>query len=184
MNKIQPLVIIFFFFFISSENISAHHFKYPGLYLMNTAQTEEDKDIEEIRAEYKKINGMNLRTKYFKYQDLECVDEGETTYFMQSKDVRKIVEKYIKGDGYTLTEYYFKEGKFIFAIEAIIGGPAMGPETKNIYRYYVKDDKVVRQMDGKQIVAPDSKFEDAFRRAYQLVKARTSKNFNEAICEF
>lgn len=168
---------------MSSASISANHWEYSELSFKHSVQ-QENKDIEEIRAEYKKINAMNLKTKYFKYEDLECVDEGETTYFMKGNEVRKIVEKYIKGDGYTLTEYYFKEGKFIFAVEAIVGGPAMGPETKNVYRYYAKDDKAIRQIDGKQIVTPDSKFEDAIKRAYQLIKARTAKNFNEAICAF
>ncbi|MGH1517891.1 hypothetical protein [Chryseobacterium sp. JK1] len=183
MNKIQTLAVLFFFFCMSSASIPNNHFNYSERYLKRSVQ-QGNKDIDDIKAEYKKINGMNLKTKSFKYEDLECVDEGETAYFMKGNDVRKIVEKYIKGDGYTLTEYYFKEGKFIFAVEAIVGGPAMGPETKSVYRYYAKDDKAIRQIDGKQIVTPDSKFEDALKRAYQLTKARTAPNFNEAICTF
>ena len=120
--------------------------------------TRSNDDIDAIRAEYKKINGLKLKTQQFKYENLECVDEEEVTYYLQGNDVRKIVEKFVKGDGYTLTEYYFKDSKFIFAIELVIGGPAIGPETKTEYRYYVKNDKPLRQMEGTKTVVPDSKF--------------------------
>ncbi|WP_157761253.1 hypothetical protein [Chryseobacterium camelliae] len=51
------------------------------------------------------------------------MDEGETIYYSNGKEVRKITEKFIRDDAYTLTEYYFKQGRLIFAIEIIIGGP-------------------------------------------------------------
>jgi len=144
--------------------------------------TRSNNDIDAIRAEYKTINGLKLKTQQFKYENLECVDEGEITYYLQGNEVRKMVEKFVKGDGYTLTEYYFKDSKFIFAIEILIGGPAIGPETKTEYRYYVKNDKALRQMEGTKTVVPDSKFTEVLVNAYKLLKARNAKNFNEVIC--
>ena len=180
MNKIKttiPIILLVFSTYVVLHAVGASVF-HPD----STVRSIDDIDL--IRAEYKKINTLKLRALQFKYENLECVDEGETTYYLQDDKVRKIVEKFIKGDGYTLTEYYFKDHKFIFALEIVIGGPAIGPETKTEYRYYVKNDKALRQMEGRKIVVPDTKFTEVLTNAYRLLKARNAKNFNEVICNF
>jgi hypothetical protein len=182
MKQIHQAIIFLFLIFATGEGLSAQQF--IGKRAASGKASSQVEDIDAIRAEYAKINSQKLRIQQFRYEDLPCVDEGETTYFMQGKEVRKITEKFIKDDGYNVTEFYFKDGKFIFALETVVGGPAIGPETKTEYRYYAKDDKAVRQLEGKEIVAADSKFTDALKSGYQLIKARTARNFNEAICSF
>ncbi|MFZ4927960.1 hypothetical protein [Chryseobacterium sp. Mn2064] len=182
MNKFHRAIVFVFLIIATGESISAQQF--AGKKPATDKVTSQLENIDAIRAEYKKINSLKLTIQHFKYQDLPCVDEGVTNYFMEGSNVRKITEKFIKGDGYSATEFYFKDGKFIFALEVIVGGPAMGPETKTEYRYYAKDDKALRQLEGDKIVAADSKFTDALTRGYQLIKARTAKDFKKAICIF
>ncbi len=140
-------------------------------------------EIDSIRAEYNRINKLRFKIKEFKYMDLDCVDEGQTTYYLEKGSVRKIVEKFIKDDAYTLTEFYFKEGKLIFALEILTSGPAIGPDTKTEYRYYVKDDQVICQMQDRKVVEADSKFTDVYNKAYKLLKIRNRKDFNVAFCD-
>lgn len=181
MHKIQILLILAIILTVSS--LSAHPISSP----MSTGQVTyfsvASDDIKAIRAEYKKINGLKLKANRFAYEDLPCVDEGETIYYSNGKEVRKITEKFIRDDAYTLTEYYFKQGRLIFAIEIIIGGPAIGPDTKTEYRYYVKDDKAIRQMQDKEIIPADSKSTDMITRAYKLFRIKNAKNFNLDFCK-
>ena len=181
MNQIYQAIVFLFLIFATGEVLSAQHM---GKRPTTGKASSQVGDIDAIRTEYARINSQKLKIQQFRYEDLPCVDEGETTYFMQGNEVRKIIEKFIKDDAYNVTEFYFKDGKLIFALETVVAGPAIYPETKTEYRYYVKDDKAVRQLEGKEIVAADSKFTEALKRGYELIKARTAKNFNKAICMF
>lgn len=181
MHTLQTILISILIFTVSS--FSAHPVSYPVSAVQVTSSSVVTDDIEGIRAEYKKINGLKLKARRFAYEDLPCVDEGETTYYSDGREVGKITEKFIRDDAYTLTEYYFKQGRLIFAIEIIIGGPAIGPDTKTEYRYYVKDDKAIRQMQDKEIVPADSKSTDVIARAYKLFRIKNAKNFNLDFCK-
>lgn len=150
-----------------------------ALALQDISITRSNDDIDAIRAEYKKINGLKLKTQQFKYENLECVDKEEITYYLQGNEVRKIVEKFVKGDGYTLTEYYFKDSKFIFAIEIIIGGPAIGPETKTEYRYYVKNDKPLRQMEGTNTIVPIVNLQNRWQMPISFLKEETQRTLRK-----
>ncbi|WP_100077414.1 hypothetical protein [Chryseobacterium camelliae] len=181
MHKIQATLILTLIFTVSLFSTHPISSSINTGRVINSSVASED--IEAIRAEYKKINGLKLKAHRFAYEDLPCVDEGETIYYSNGKEVRKITEKFIRDDAYTLTEYYFKQGRLIFAIEIIIGGPAIGPDIKTEYRYYIKDNKAIRQMRDKEIVPADSKSTDVIERAYKLLKIKKRKKFNLDFCK-
>lgn len=142
----------------------------------------QDNDIAAIREEYKRINSLDLRTETYTYTNDECVDEGEIIYYLNGNDIVKIVEKGIFKDGSWVIEYYYKNSKFIFGYESVTGGAAAGPDVTTKFRYYVKDDKAIRQMEGDAIVKADSKFSEALSKSYILLKVSKTKNFKEVFC--
>jgi len=146
------------------------------------AQKANETDIAVIRAAFKKINSAALKQEQFKYEADGCVEDGVVQYFFQGKEIVKIAESGSIGDGSWKNEYYYEGGKFIFAYETIVGGPADGPETKSEYRIYVKDGKAIRYMEGQKIIPNDSRVTEALPIAAKLYKAFTAKNFAEILC--
>lgn len=139
--------------------------------------------ITAIRAAYQKINTSSLTKEIFKYEADGCVNDGEVTYFLNpQKEIVKIIESGNIGDGSWSREFYFQSGKFFFCYEMIVGGPAAGPEMKNEYRTYVKNDQVLRYMENKKVVTPGDKSTEALTVSYKLMKAHTTKNFAEILC--
>ncbi|PWV51920.1 hypothetical protein [Chitinophaga sp. S165] len=151
---------------------------------MPTSGIDTTAAINVIRAEYRNINTAKLTTEAFKYEAEGCVEEGQVKYFLnQKKEIVKIVESGSIGDGSWNREFYFQSGKFIFCYETLIGGPAIGPETKTEHRTYVKDDQVLRYMDDKNIVPAEQTAADALKISYKLLKAYTTKKFAEVLCQ-
>lgn len=142
----------------------------------------QDNDIDAIREEYKRINSLDLKTETYTYTNEDCVDDGEIIYHLHGNDIVKVVEKGTFKDGYWATEYYYKNSKFIFGYESLTGGAAAGPEFTTKFRYYVKNDKAIRQMEGDAIVKADSKFSEALSKSYILLKVNKTKNFSEVFC--
>jgi hypothetical protein len=139
--------------------------------------------IAAIRTEFKRINALPLIREEVKYEAAGCVEGGVVTYCRDKQEIVKISESGSIGDGSWVREYYYQAGKFIFCYEMIIGGPAVGPETKSEYRTYVKDDKVVRYMEDKKIVPAGSKATGEVATAYKLVKAYSTKDLAGVLCE-
>lgn len=152
----------------------------PVLHVL-AQQTETD--IAAIRATFKKINALSLKPVQFKYESEGCVEDGTVQYYLQGKEIVKIIESGSIGDGSWKNEYYYQNGKFIFSYEMIVGGPAEGAETKSEYRVYVKDAKVIRYMEGQQILTPDSRVSKTMEIAGKLPSAYTTKNFVAILCE-
>jgi hypothetical protein len=140
-------------------------------------------EISGIRAEFKRINTLPLTKEQFNYDAAGCVDGGVVTYFFDKHQIVKITEAGSIGDGSWTREYYYQSGKFIFCYEMIIGGPAIGPETKSEYRTYVNNDQVIRYMEDKKILPAESKAKGEVVTAYKLVKAYTARDFEAVLCQ-
>lgn len=139
--------------------------------------------IRVIRAEYQKVNASSLRKEPFKYEAEGCVNDGIVTYFLNAKkEIVKIAETGNIGDGSWNREFYFRSGKFFFCYETITGGPAEGPELKNEYRTYIKDDQVLQYMEDKKVLAPGEHSAEALAISYKLLDAYHTKKFAEALC--
>lgn len=139
--------------------------------------------IAAIRAEFKRINAAPLTKEEFKYEADGCVDGGVVTYFRDKQEIVKISESGSIGDGSWVREYYYRSGKFIFCYEVIVGGPAVGPETKTEFRTYVKDDNVLRYMEDKKITPAGDKAAGEEATAYKLVKAHDTGDFAGVLCQ-
>ncbi|RFZ90971.1 hypothetical protein D0C36_18675 [Mucilaginibacter conchicola] len=144
------------------------------------AQT--DADIAAIRQEYQKINAQKLTKQHFTYESSGCVEDGQLDFYLDGKNIVKVTESGAIGDGSWVNQYYYSDGKVIFCLESLEGGPAAGPVTKTEYRYYIKDGKALRMMEGAKVVKNDSKVSDILRSANNIYKAYATKKFAEALC--
>jgi hypothetical protein len=148
------------------------------------AQSTSEKDIAAIRQVYAQINSLKLQPEKFTYEAEGCVEEGVVTYYRNKKEIVKIVESGSIGDGSWKTEYYYQAGKPVFVLESLVDGPAEGAATRSEYRYYFKDDKSLRFMDGKKIITENSsKISEALQHAYGYLKAYETKAFAGVACE-
>lgn len=138
--------------------------------------------IKEIRAEYTRINALPLTKERFNWEADGCVEGGVITYFFHDGKILKVVESGAIGDGSWVTEYYYKNGRFIFSYDVLIGGPAEGPETKKELRTYVSNDTVVQSLENKTIIEPIEKVLSATSKPYKILKAYQTKDFEAALC--
>lgn len=145
-------------------------------------QIDTTKEIGEIRSEYARINALQLTKKSFNWGADECVDDGVINYFFNGDKILKIVETGSIGDGSWVTEYYYKNGKFIFGYDVLTGGPAAGPETRKELRTYVKNDTIVQSIANKTIVYPKGKVLTAASKEYKILNAYQTKEFEAALC--
>jgi hypothetical protein len=149
---------------------------------VHAQQKSNETDIAAIRAAFKKINSAALNLEEFKYEADGCVEDGTVQYYFKGKEIVKVVETGSIGDGSWRNEYYYEGGKFFFAYQTIVGGPAIGPETKTEYRIYVKDGKAIRYMEDQKIIPADTRVSEALPMAGKLLKAYKTKAFIETLC--
>ncbi|MDT3401953.1 hypothetical protein [Mucilaginibacter terrae] len=145
-------------------------------------QTDVPTDVAAIRQIYQQINMLKLKPQRFTYESPGCVEEGVVNYFFNDKTIVKITESGSIGDGSWVKEYYYNDGRVVFCLESIVGGPAIGPVTKTKYRYYVKNGRVIREMENDKVIPADSKATDILKIAGKIYKAYSTKKFAEAIC--
>jgi hypothetical protein len=139
-------------------------------------------DIDMIRKRYQVISSLKLTNQRFTYESSGCVEEGVANFYFYGKEIVKITESGSIGDGSWVNEYYYDKGKFFFGLETIVGGPAIGKVTKTQYRYYVKDGRAIRIMEGAEIITFDSKAAEMIGIASRIYKAYATKKFISAIC--
>lgn len=149
----------------------------------STPQSASEESIRTIRAECKRINALTLNKKSFTWDADGCVDGGVVNYFFDRSKILKIVETGSIGDGSWVTEYYYKRGKFIFSYDVFTGGPAGGPETRKELRTYAKDDVIVRNIADKTITVPAEKILTATSKAYKILVAYQTRDFENALCD-
>lgn len=147
------------------------------------AQASPAQAIKEIRAEYARINALQLIKESFKWEANGCVDEGVINYFFSDGKILKIVETGSIGDEAWVTEYYYKNGKFIFSHDVLTGGPAAGPQTKKELRTYVRNDTIVQSIENKTIIAPVQRLLSTASKEYKILSAYQTKDFEGALCD-
>jgi hypothetical protein len=142
-----------------------------------------DADILAIRKAFQRINALKLNPQRFTYEKEGCVEDGKVNFYLNNKEIVKITESGSIGDGSWMNEYYYAAGKVIFCFESLIGGPAIGPVSKSQYRYYIKNGKPIRVMEGSKVIPVDSKATEILHTATEIYKAYSTKDFASAICK-
>ena len=145
--------------------------------------TANQADINAIRSEFKRINGLTLRNEKFSYEAAGCAEEGAVQYFFNGKEIIKIIETGAIGDGSWTKEFYYQSGKFIFSYEVLIGSSADGQESKIEHRIYAKDGKVIRYMEDQKDIKADGEADHGVQVAEKLLQAYSTKEFVKALCE-
>lgn len=145
-------------------------------------QADAPADVSAIRQMYQNINLLKLQKQRFTYESAGCAEDGVVNYFFDNKTIVKITESGSMGDGSWVNEYYYDAGRVIFCLESLIGGPAIGEVTKTEYRYYVKDGRAIRVLQGNKVIPADSKATEMIQTAGKIYKAYTTKKFAEALC--
>jgi hypothetical protein len=148
----------------------------------NSIVSNSDEIILEIRTEFSRINSLPLTKKSF---DWECEDapmSGTMVYYFDNNKIVKVKIQEGTEHHESVTENYYKDGKFIFSYEVFTSIPLSGPETKTEYRTYVKNDKVIRSMENKIITKSERKELDNSSTEYKVLKAYSTKNFVAVLC--
>ncbi|WP_293305045.1 hypothetical protein [Pedobacter sp. UBA5917] len=138
--------------------------------------------ITAIREQYNRINSIQLKSEKFKYEADGCVEDGLVVYFKEGNTIVKVTESGSIGDGSWVKEYYYHLGKVFFCYDKIVGGPAIGKVTTTERRYYIQDDKILRQMEDKKIVKVDNSASETIQTGYKLLKVYKTKDFAAALC--
>jgi len=167
---------IFYYLVLATGIISA-----PAI-AQQKANTAGEETINTIRGEFKRINALPLKKEQFQYESAGCAEEGKVQYFLDKKEIVKVIESGSIGDGSWTTEYYYQAGKLIFKYDVAIGSSADGQDSKIEHRVYVKAGKVVRYMEDQKIIPADAEANKALTTADNLLKAYTTKNFAAALC--
>lgn len=146
-------------------------------------QPAGDAAIATIKKEYAAINSLSLQKAQFKYEVAGCVEDGVVTYYLHKDNIVKATESGSIGDGSWRKEFYYRSGKLFFCYEWLIGGPAGGKAVTTEYRYYIKDDNVIRCMENQKVIVSESKSSETIHTAYQLLKAYSTRDFAGALCD-
>jgi len=156
----------------------------PGSSQQNLTSDRQmaDQAILSIREAVQNTNSKKLKKEHHTYEADGCVEEGVVDYYFDGKAIVKIVESGSIGDGSWVNEYYYQSGKVIFCFETITGGPAIGEVTKKEYRFYIKDGRILKAMEGKRIIKTDSKASESIATAKNIFNAYASKDFAGALC--
>lgn len=143
---------------------------------LNSSNTEEI--ILEIRAAVQKINSFSLSKKSFNANDYVTID-----YYLHDNEIVKIIVREGTEHHYGTRELYYDAGKFIFSYYDRTDTPFDGPEINTKHRIYAKDDKIIRTMENKNITKSERKVLTPSSVEYKILKAYSSKNFEEVLVE-
>lgn len=177
-------VLLFFLSFGLTTGVFAQTTK-PGSSQQNLSSGKQmvDHAILAIRRNVQTINSKKLKKEHYTYE-ISCVDGGVADYYFDGKAIVKIVESGSKGDGTWVNEYYYQSGKVIFCFNSIVGGPAIGEVMKSEYRFYIKDNRLIKVMEGKKTIEVEPSRNEFIETAYKLIKAHSSKDFEVALCTY
>lgn len=146
-----------------------------------TATLTTDEMVAEIRNEFARINSLKTTTKRYKFV---CDAEGTVDYYWENnKVVRVAIDWGFLGDYASKSEYYYKEGKFIFGYEVSVGGPGAGPETTTEHRTYVNNDKTIKAMENNKTIACITCHFGPSSLEYKIVNADNAKKVTAVLCE-
>lgn len=142
--------------------------------------------INEIRAEFKKINSLPLRKETYKVAS--CADGndpgGTITYYLTDSGeiVKVLVEWPVLSNHSVVSEYYYKNEQVVFRYESVVRSQAHSPEGKTEYRFYIKNNILIRYMENQKIAFLPHWFLDADSNEYVVLAAFTSKDFSAVLC--
>lgn len=153
------------------------------LHAQNITLTEIEKQVKNIRTQFQKINASPLNKKAFNWSQDGC-GQGELTFYFINQQLVKIIETGSIGDGSWTKEYYYKDKKIVFTyeIEYIYVG---NTETKNEYRTYFYNNKIIRSIENSVIKNYTQQVSVIYQtsKEYRLFNSFTLKNYNDAICQ-
>lgn len=136
--------------------------------------------VLDIRNEYKRINSINLKSKKYNFV---CDAEGAITYYTDNGKVVKVVIDWgVVGDGYSISEYYYKDNKLFFTYVTLIGGPAYGPDIKTEYRTYVNNNKTIKYMEDQKVSACTTCEYNNSSIEYKALNAFNTSDIQSALC--
>lgn len=140
----------------------------------------ENPDIAAIRAEYNRINAAPLDTAGYAFQ---CDEATRVVVYKTGGGIVKVrVDWGLVGDAATVTEYYYKNGGLIFRYVRSVGGVGDNPNTVSEARTYVKDNKVIRYLQGgREVECEECRF-DASAKEYAVLQANTNNEMRAALC--
>lgn len=142
----------------------------------------DEAKIASIRAAVQNINTQTLQEQTFNWSWPNCADEGTISYYLNNKEIVKVIESGFIGDGSWTKEYYYTDGKFIFSFEQMIGGAAAMKADTNEIRLYADNDTLVLQKKNKTYLEDGPKRWTAASMEYKILKALKQKNFGEVLC--
>lgn len=145
---------------------------------------DTEKDIQQIRKEYQRINKTKLTAKTIKWENNieECqpYSSGTVVLYSENNKVVKIFAETYDDHGSRKDEYYFKDGKLIFIYKNSAWGGAENPDYYIAQvRLYIKDGVLIEKLqtasekDIPMITVEDANLEIITSNA--LFKAKTEK---------
>jgi len=148
----------------------------------NTPQESKPLDpIADIRKTVEAINTGKLQQKHFEFM---CDEKTTVDYFYQDTELVKLVIDFgTVGDVYAREDYYFKDGKLVFAYEFVEGGPACDDCIKtDEYRSYIKDDQVIKYMKNKKVESCKKCEFKSSSKPYTLLHLSTAEEIKAVLC--
>lgn len=134
--------------------------------------------VQQVRAEFERINKANLSARTFKWEyDSTCSDQyqsGKVTLYTLNGNVVKVHSEGYTEHGSWKEEFYFRSDSLFFICQNNAYGGAQNPEEFSYQnRYYMQDNQVV-----KAIETSEANVADYVRRlsstAYALQKAKSA----------
>lgn len=137
--------------------------------------------IEIIKQQVNQINTSNLDQKHYEFM---CDELTKVDYYYDDHHLLKITVDFgTVGDSYAKEDYYYNEGKLIFKYEFVEGGPACeGCITTNEYRSYVLDNKVIKYLKNKNVLACRKCEFSSNSKELLLFKANGVAEIKELLC--
>jgi len=138
--------------------------------------------INSIRDIVEGINNSDLRTKHFEFK---CDEKMVVDYFYVNDEIVKISVDYgTIGDSYAKEDYYYAKGKLVFNYEFVEGGPACeGCVTKNEFRSYIQNNKVIKYLKNKSAQKCRKCEFDLSSKQYKLLQTEKSEEIKWILCK-
>jgi hypothetical protein len=138
--------------------------------------------INSIRNIVEGINNSDLKTKHFEFM---CDEKMLVDYFYLNNEIVRISVDYgTIGDSYAKEDYYFANGKLVFNYEFVEGGPACeGCITKNEFRSYIRNDKVIKYLKNKSLQKCRKCEFDLSSKQYKLLQTEKPEEIKWILCK-
>lgn len=149
------------------------------LFVANNAlaqsSTTETK-VQQIRAEYARINKASLTAKTLKWESPEecqpSFQSGTVTFYSEKGKLVKIYSEGGEDHGEWKEEYYFKDGRLFFIYQNNAYGGAADPTANKIQnRHYIDNDLVIKSMETSSVKDAEKAGQEELTRLIKTVNA-------------